>query len=154
VYLHTGTYPSQQHDKTQRPQWWGHPRAKDSVTAKTVSLRTPKSPASSVVGDTSFEIWPDSLYKIFNARFLHQAKKFTPAKRMKRHIAPQYDKVLTVASVKTAVFTSQRYLLHHPDDGGGKYVRNAGNLLPDYTALQLSRQPSSNFTLKTTVFWV
>jgi hypothetical protein len=30
-----------------------------------------------------------------------------------------------------------------PDDGGSKYLRNIGKLLPDYTALQPRRQPSS-----------
>jgi hypothetical protein len=32
---------------------------------------------------------------------------------------------------------------HHPDDGGSKDLRNVGKLLPDYTALQPRRQPSS-----------
>jgi hypothetical protein len=30
---------------------------------------------------------------------------------------------------------------HRPDDGGSKVLRNVGKLLPDYTALQLRRQP-------------
>jgi hypothetical protein len=30
-----------------------------------------------------------------------------------------------------------------PDDGGSKYLRNASKLLPDYTAQQPRRQPSS-----------
>jgi hypothetical protein len=31
----------------------------------------------------------------------------------------------------------------HPDDGGSKDLWNVGKLLPDYTALQSRRQPSS-----------
>jgi hypothetical protein len=33
---------------------------------------------------------------------------------------------------------------HRPDDGGSKDLWNVGKLLPDYTALQPRRQPSSN----------
>jgi hypothetical protein len=32
---------------------------------------------------------------------------------------------------------------HRPDDGGSKNIWNVGKLLPDYTALQPRRQPSS-----------
>jgi hypothetical protein len=32
--------------------------------------------------------------------------------------------------------------LHRPDDGGSKYIRNVGKLLPDYTAQQSRKQPS------------
>jgi hypothetical protein len=32
---------------------------------------------------------------------------------------------------------------HHPDDGGSKDLWNVGELLPDYTAWQPRRQPSS-----------
>jgi hypothetical protein len=32
---------------------------------------------------------------------------------------------------------------HRPDDGGNKHLWNVGELLPDYTALQPRRQPSS-----------
>jgi hypothetical protein len=32
---------------------------------------------------------------------------------------------------------------HRPDDGGSKYLWNVGKLLPDYTALQPRRHPSS-----------
>jgi hypothetical protein len=32
---------------------------------------------------------------------------------------------------------------HHPDDGGSKDLWNVGKLLPDYTAIQPRRQPSS-----------
>jgi hypothetical protein len=39
--------------------------------------------------------------------------------------------------LKMAVFC------HHGDDGGSKYFCNFGKLLPDYTALQPRRQPSS-----------
>jgi hypothetical protein len=31
------------------------------------------------------------------------------------------------------------------DDGGSKYLWNVGKLLPDYTALKPSRQPSSSY---------
>jgi hypothetical protein len=34
-------------------------------------------------------------------------------------------------------------LTHRPDDGGSKDLWNVGTLLPDYTALQPRRQPSS-----------
>jgi hypothetical protein len=34
-------------------------------------------------------------------------------------------------------------LTHCPDDGGSKDLWNVGKLLPDYTALQPRRQPSS-----------
>jgi hypothetical protein len=34
-------------------------------------------------------------------------------------------------------------LTHRPDDGGSKVLWNVGKLLPDYTALQPRRQPSS-----------
>jgi hypothetical protein len=34
-------------------------------------------------------------------------------------------------------------IYHSPDDGGSKYLWNVGKLLPDYTALQPRRQPSS-----------
>jgi hypothetical protein len=34
-------------------------------------------------------------------------------------------------------------LTHRPDDGGSKQLRNVGKLLPDYTAQQPRRQPSS-----------
>jgi hypothetical protein len=33
--------------------------------------------------------------------------------------------------------------MSHPDDGGSKDLWNIGKLLPDYTALQPRRQPSS-----------
>jgi hypothetical protein len=35
-------------------------------------------------------------------------------------------------------------LTHRPDDGRSKDLWNVGKLLPDYTALQPRRQPSSN----------
>jgi hypothetical protein len=34
-----------------------------------------------------------------------------------------------------------------PDDGGSKDLWNDGKLLPDYTALQPRRQPSSSYNL-------
>jgi hypothetical protein len=37
----------------------------------------------------------------------------------------------------------ENYFTHRPDDGGSKDFWNIGKLLPDYTALQPRRQPSS-----------
>jgi hypothetical protein len=50
--------------------------------------------------------------------------------------------VTTAVNMKMAVF----FLLQGdcPDDGGSKDLRNDGKLLPDYTALQPRRQPSSS----------
>jgi hypothetical protein len=50
--------------------------------------------------------------------------------------------------VRTETWNSKRYTagwlwLQRPDDGGSKDLRNVGKLLPDYTALQPRRQPSS-----------
>jgi hypothetical protein len=56
--------------------------------------------------------------------------------------------VLTAVSTKMAVFwVVAPCCLHHQgdewDDGGSKDLWNVGKLLPDYTALQPKRQPSS-----------
>jgi hypothetical protein len=64
--------------------------------------------------------------------------------------------VLTVVSMKIAVFwvvtpcslveVYQRFRgPDRPDDGGSKDHLNVGKLLPDYTALQPRRQPSSYY---------
>jgi hypothetical protein len=49
--------------------------------------------------------------------------------------------VLTAVSTKMFVFWVAA--THRPDDGGSKDLWNVGKLLPDYTALQPRRQPSS-----------
>jgi hypothetical protein len=69
--------------------------------------------------------------------------------------------VLTAVSTKMAVFWVvapcslvefyQRF--RGPDDGGSKDLWNTGKLLPDYTALQPRRQPSSiNVFTRTTIY--
>jgi hypothetical protein len=65
--------------------------------------------------------------------------------------------VLTVASMKMAVFwivapcnlveVYRRFRGTCHDDGGSKYLKNVCKLLPDYTALQSIRQPSSGLVL-------
>jgi hypothetical protein len=48
-----------------------------------------------------------------------------------------------------SLLTFQRFLLPpssgHPDDGGSKHLLNVSKLLPDYTAQQPRRWPSSAF---------
>jgi hypothetical protein len=45
------------------------------------------------------------------------------------------------------------YIIHRPDDGGSKYVRNVDKLVPDYTALQPRRQPSLQSRTDETAQW-
>jgi hypothetical protein len=55
-------------------------------------------------------------------------------------------RVLTAACVKIAGFwvISPCILVNvRPEDGGSKYIRNVGKILPDYTAHQPRRQSSS-----------
>jgi hypothetical protein len=52
--------------------------------------------------------------------------------------------VLTAVSTKMAVFWVVARC-YRPDDGGSKDLWNIGKLIPDYTAIQPLRQPSSTF---------
>jgi hypothetical protein len=51
--------------------------------------------------------------------------------------------VLTAVSMKMAVFWVVAPCSHRPDVGSCKDLCNVGKLLPDYTALQPRRQPST-----------
>jgi hypothetical protein len=53
------------------------------------------------------------------------------------------NRIKKLAVVYAIYSTSMLELLYRPDDGGSKDFRNVGKLLPDYTALQPRRQPSS-----------
>jgi hypothetical protein len=66
-------------------------------------------------------------------RFLNKLS----ARQKKTHGTQTHVSELLAASIIRA-------MIYRPDDGGSKHLRNAGKLLlPDYTALQPKRQPSS-----------
>jgi hypothetical protein len=61
------------------------------------------------------------------------------------------------ASMKMAVFwviasNIRAMSTHRPDDGGSKHLWNVSKLLPDYTAQQPRRQPSSTVIMIKFVF--
>jgi hypothetical protein len=75
-----------------------------------------------------------------------------------------YDKVVTlflIGLVKVSALAywllflkliPRTWLTHRPDDGGSKDPWNAGKLLPDYMALQLTTMRTSNPKTKVDVF--